>query len=131
VTIGNQAGGVLIDVVAPGLFGMNGDGNAVGVPTVASHPGSDAGVLTLYGTGIRGASSLQHVAASIGGLPATVKYAGAHQSVSGLDQVDLIVPPSLAGSGELPVILTVDGQTANVVSVNVTLSPVTLSRLRP
>jgi len=33
--------------------------------------------------------------------------------------VNLIVPRSLAGAGEVPVVLTVDGQTANVVTVTV------------
>jgi uncharacterized protein (TIGR03437 family) len=37
----------------------------------------------------------------------------------GLDQINLYVPRSLAGAGEVPVVLTVDGVTANVVTVNV------------
>ena len=52
-------------------------------------------------------------------MPATVAYAGPQAEFNGLDQVNLNVPPSLAGAGEVPVILTVDGVTANVVIVNV------------
>jgi uncharacterized protein (TIGR03437 family) len=37
----------------------------------------------------------------------------------GLDQVNVYVPRSLAGAGEVPVILTVDGITANVVTINI------------
>ncbi|HTP34546.1 MAG TPA: hypothetical protein VMJ75_20350 [Candidatus Acidoferrales bacterium] len=37
---------------------------------------------------------------------------------TGLDQVNLVIPRSLAGAGEVPVVLTVDGQTASAVTVN-------------
>jgi len=39
--------------------------------------------------------------------------------VCGLDQLNLIVPRSLAGRGEVDVVLTVDGRTANTVKVNI------------
>jgi uncharacterized protein (TIGR03437 family) len=80
---------------------------------------SDILVLELYGTGIRGVSSLAGVAATIGGVPAAVAYAGAQPTFDGLDQVNLTVPRSLAGAGEVPVVLTVDGVTANVVTVRI------------
>ena len=80
---------------------------------------TDILVVELYGTGIRGRSSLIDVAAQIGGVPAAVAYAGPQAQFNGLDQVNLYVPRSLAGAGEVPVILTVDGVTANVVIVNV------------
>jgi len=38
---------------------------------------------------------------------------------AGLDQVNVYVPRSLAGAGEVPVVLTADGVTANVVTVNI------------
>jgi len=80
---------------------------------------SDILVVELYGTGIRGRSSLAGVTAQIGGVPAIVAYAGPQPQFPGLDQVNLYVPRSLAGAGEVPVIVTVDGVTANVVTVNI------------
>lgn len=73
--------------------------------------------VTLYGTGLRSYSSLTNVHASIGGTPAQIAYIGA-QGTAALDQVNLLVPHSLAGSGEVPVVLTVDGQTANVAAIS-------------
>ena len=63
---------------------------------------TDQLIVTLYGTGIRGNTGLTNAAAEVG-----------------LDQVNLVLPRSLAGAGEVPVVLTIDGQTANVVSINV------------
>jgi uncharacterized protein (TIGR03437 family) len=80
---------------------------------------SDTLVLVLYGTGIRNNSGLANVAAQIGGVPAQVNYAGANSAYSGFDQVNLVVPRSLVGAGNVPGILTVDGITANVVTVNI------------
>ena len=88
-------------------------------PPIGFGAPTDILVVELYGTGIRGRTSLSNVAAQIGGVPATVAYAGPQAEFNGLDQVNLNVPPSLAGAGEVPVILTVDGVTANVVIVNV------------
>jgi uncharacterized protein (TIGR03437 family) len=146
VTIGAQSGGVLIDSVAPGLYSANGAGTGVaeGSAAIYSADGStitpqqiatcrsagscaaapldlggptDRLVLSLYGTGISGLSGMQNVAASIGGVIAPVLNIGPQGSPMGRDQVDLLVPRSLAGAGEAPVVLTVDGQTANVVTV--------------
>ena len=80
---------------------------------------SDILVLELYGTGIRGRTSMANVVAQIGGVPAAVAYAGSQPQFPGLDQVNLYVPRSLAGAGEVPVVLTVDGITANAVTVNI------------
>jgi uncharacterized protein (TIGR03437 family) len=80
---------------------------------------SDILVVELYGTGISGRTSLTNVVAEIGGVPATVSYAGAQSQCAGLDQVNVYVPTSLAGAGEVPVVLTMDGVTANVVTVNI------------
>jgi len=48
-----------------------------------------------------------------------VLFIGAQGQFAGLDQVNLVVPASLAGAGEVPVILKIDGQTANVVMIAV------------
>jgi uncharacterized protein (TIGR03437 family) len=80
---------------------------------------TDRVYLQLYGTGIRGASSLSAVAAKVGGENATVEYAGPQGGFVGLDQVNVSLPRTLAGRGEVEVVLTVDGRTANTVAVNV------------
>ena len=48
-----------------------------------------------------------------------VVYAEAQPRYAGLDQVNVYVPRSLAGAGEVPIVLTADGVTANVVTVNI------------
>ena len=73
--------------------------------------------LYLFGTGIRGHSGLGAVRATIGGTTATVEYAGPAPGFAGLDQVNVVVPRSLAGRGEVPVVLTVEGKVSNTVTV--------------
>jgi trimeric autotransporter adhesin len=143
------AGGTLqIERVAPGLFTMNASGQGVpaALAIFARGDGSqtwqyvfntecqvgscqpvplDLGAATdqmflqLYGTGMRGRSSLAAVTARIGGADAAVEYADEVSGLVGLDQVNLRVPHSLAGRGQVDIILTVDGKTANAVRVNI------------
>jgi uncharacterized protein (TIGR03437 family) len=80
---------------------------------------TDQLVVTLYGTGLRGLSGLPCVMARVGGAMAQVLYAGPQGQFEGLDQVNFAVPRSLAGAGEVQVVLTIDGQTANVVTIAV------------
>jgi uncharacterized protein (TIGR03437 family) len=57
------------------------------------------------------------VQASVGGIPAQVLYAGPQPTFAGLDQVNLLLPKSLAGRGVVEVLLTADGKNANAVTV--------------
>jgi uncharacterized protein (TIGR03437 family) len=75
--------------------------------------------LSLYGTGIRNRSSLSNVQVMIGGVSVPVYYAGPQPDFAGLDQVNVLLPLQLRGAGEANIVLTVDGQTSNVVTVNV------------
>lgn len=75
--------------------------------------------LVLFGTGIRFRSSLSGVAAQIGGMEAQVLFAGPQGDFVGLDQLNLQVPKSLAGRGEVDLVLTVDGKIANTVRVSI------------
>ncbi|HSW49438.1 MAG TPA: SBBP repeat-containing protein, partial [Bryobacteraceae bacterium] len=79
---------------------------------------SDQIFLELYGTGIRGASSLSAVTAMIGGEDAVVEYVGAVAGFFGLDQVNVRVPRSLAGRGLVDLVLTVDGKQSNTVQLD-------------
>jgi uncharacterized protein (TIGR03437 family) len=75
--------------------------------------------LELYGTGIRNESSLSNVSATINGVSVPITFAGPQGGFVGLDQVDVAVSISLRGTGETDLVLTVDGQTANTVRVNI------------
>ncbi len=79
---------------------------------------TDQLVVTLYGTGFRNSSSASAASVTIGGAAAQIPYIGAQPQYPGLDQLNVVVPRSLAGAGEVPVVLTVDGQTANAVTLN-------------
>lgn len=72
--------------------------------------------LVLYGSG-RGDTTT--ATATIGGVAATVAYAGAQGQYNGLDQYNVIVPRSLAGRGRVPVVLTVGGFATNPVYVTI------------
>jgi uncharacterized protein (TIGR03437 family) len=75
--------------------------------------------LILYGTGIRNRSDLAAVACSVGGVNAPVDYAGPQGAYYGLDQVNVKLPKSLRGRGEVDVVLMVDGVAANTVRVRI------------
>jgi beta-glucosidase len=81
-------------------------------------PAGSTGALVLWGTGIRGRSNLTNVTCVIGGTtPAIVFYAGPAPDYAGLDQVNVTLPLSLSGAGTVDVVLTVDGQTTNPVTI--------------
>ncbi|MFN0108971.1 MAG: right-handed parallel beta-helix repeat-containing protein [Blastocatellia bacterium] len=80
---------------------------------------TDQVFLILYGNGFRYRSSLTAVVAQVGGVAASVGYAGLQGDFVGLDQANLLLPKTLAGRGEVDVVLTVDGQAANTVKVSI------------
>src|ERR1035438_6055892 len=85
---------------------------------------TDQAVLELFGTGIRGAGGASNVTVTVGNTQGTVQYAGAQGggaagSYYGLDQVNVLLPRSLLGSGTVNVVLTASGQTANTVTVDI------------
>ena len=80
---------------------------------------TDQVYLILFGTGIRHVSSMSAVSVTVGGQAGQVTYAGAQGSYQGLDQVNVLLPHSLAGSGSVPVALTAAGVAANTVTVDI------------
>ena len=80
---------------------------------------SDQVFLVLFGTGIRFNGGLAGITATIGGVDTQVTFAGAQGGFVGLDQVNLRLPRSLAGRGDVELVLKVDGQRANVVTVKI------------
>jgi uncharacterized protein (TIGR03437 family) len=75
--------------------------------------------LVLYGTGWRNRSNPSAVSVKVGGADAPVSLAGAQGSLTGLDQINALLSKTLAGRGEVEVVLTAEGQTANVVRVGI------------
>ncbi|MGH9844954.1 MAG: hypothetical protein ACREEM_40065 [Blastocatellia bacterium] len=86
-------------------------------------PETDQVFLILFATGVRYRSALNAVTARIGGVDAQVTFAGAQGDYVGLDQVNVRLPRSLIGRGEVDVALTVDGQAANTVKLSIAGQP--------
>jgi uncharacterized protein (TIGR03437 family) len=136
-----------VQALAPGLFTANEDGRGVAAATAlrivpgsnlqvpvdvfhcGSAPGScasvpiDVGVeapvyLSLYGSGIRGAT-LADVAVNIGGKLVPVLYVGRQADYEGLDQVNVNLPLSLRGLGEVELVVGVTSQSSNPVRINI------------
>jgi uncharacterized protein (TIGR03437 family) len=141
-------GATVLATVAPGLFAANANGQGVasGVALrvrgetqtfepiarfdsaqgrfvsapIALGPESDQVYLILYGAGIRNRSSLTAVTCTIGGVSVPVFFAGEAPGFVGLDQVNIgPLPRSLAGRGEVDVVLMVDGRPANIVRISI------------
>jgi len=136
-----------VQLVAPTLFSMNATGSGVAAATAirtqAGNPGSqspvpvfqcgntgcvsvpiDTGVdtpvfVSFYGTGIRNRSSQANVSVKINDISIPVFYAGPAPGFVGLDQVNVGLTLNLRGSKESYVVLTVDGQTSNAVTINI------------
>jgi uncharacterized protein (TIGR03437 family) len=142
VSIGTER----IEAVAPGLFAANSSGRGVAsafairvradgsqsLEPVARFdfaqnmivaipidlgPATETVFLILYGTGIRNRSAQSAVTVRIGGEDASVQYASVAPGFVGLDQVNMIIPRSLAGRGEVGIELIADGKRANEVKV--------------
>ncbi len=132
-----SSGTVMITPVAPGFFTADSNGKGVAaaqavrvaadgtqtpiavVQCPTSGPctavpidlgsATDQVVLELFGTGIRGRSSLSNVTCTVGSLAAPIGYAGAQSQFVGVDQVNVTLPRGLASAGLVNVALTVDG----------------------
>jgi len=72
------------------------DGNLEPVPIDVTQPGQT--YLTLFGTGF-GLATTGYMAANVQGVAAQVTYAGPQPNSQGLDQVNILLPASLAGAG--------------------------------
>lgn len=139
-------GEIMVAPVAPGLFSANADGQGVPAavalrikadgaqsyePVARFDPtlnrfvampldlgeAGDQLFLALFGTGMRGRSSLAAVNATLGGVANEVLFAGAVDGLAGLDQINLRIPRALGGRGEVEVSLSADGKTANIVKL--------------
>ncbi len=141
------SGPLEVAAVAPAVFAMNGGGAGVAAAQflrasagrqtledavrfdaaaqrwvaapVELGPETDQVYVLLYATGIRGRSSLGAVRLTAGGVDLAVSYAGPQGQTPGFDQVNALLPRTLAGRGTVTLQLTVDGQPANAVEIAV------------
>jgi uncharacterized protein (TIGR03437 family) len=98
---------------APGIFTVDGSGHGIAAAQVERE--ADRVFLVVYGTGLRHAAN--NVTATVNGVGVIVRYVGAQEVYPGLDQIRLELPRSIAGAGAVDVVVSVDGQAANTVSV--------------
>jgi uncharacterized protein (TIGR03437 family) len=101
---GNFAAALLLRVRADGTQSTEpvsrmGSGGQVEPVPIRFGVGDDRLYLMVFGTGVRGRSSLDAVSAGIEGVTLPVLYAGAQGEFEGLDQINLALPRSLAGLG--------------------------------
>jgi uncharacterized protein (TIGR03437 family) len=138
-------GQVTVAASQPGLYSANADGSGVAAAVAALYSpsgaiapqsvfacnpptarsclpaplsvGGSSGTLyvSLYGTGIRGAASIE---CFVGGQTVPVTYFG-KSAYPGEDQVNISIPQSLAGTGDVRVYLVADGVASNVVGLKV------------
>ncbi len=90
----------------------------VALPIDVSQPDEEV-FLALFGTGLRGRSSLANVTAQVSATDVEVLYAGVQPDYAGLDQINTRLPRSLQGSGEVVIKMSVDGVAANPVNVQI------------
>lgn len=140
-------GSARIDQVAPGLYAANSNGlgtaaavsttvelngtqtlrltfacgvtplSCVGDPIVVGD-GSRPVYISLFGTGIRG--KIASVTATVAGQNMPIQYDGPQNQFPGLDQVNIgPLPASLAGSGVVEVVVTVDDIEANTLTLTI------------
>jgi len=120
-----------IAAFAPAIFSMGADTAAAYVVQVAPNgaqtilpPGtisvSQSGetFLILFGSGFDSATA-GDVSVTVQGIPATVTYSGLVAGYPGLDSINVLLPPSLAGTGLATVIVSVNREPANAVLVSI------------
>ena len=102
----SQLATATVEAVAPGLF------------AAVVQPANDVTYVILYGTGIRGRSSVGGVTVTVAGRSAPVLYAGPQPEYPGLDQVNVAVPSSVGiAAGDVSLQMSVDGKQANALTL--------------
>jgi uncharacterized protein (TIGR03437 family) len=80
---------------------------------------TDRVFMLLFGTGLRGRTALDSVKIKIGGLDVPALFAAAQGDFAGLDQINLQLPRSLKGRGQVTINCSVDTRSANPVTVTI------------
>lgn len=100
------------------VSGVDAAGKIIGKP-IDLGAADDRVYLVLYGVGIRLRNDLRNVFCEIDGQAIPVEYAGPQGYFAGLDQVNVLLPKSLRGKGEVTVKLKVEDKISNTVKINV------------
>jgi len=127
---------ITVAAAAPGVFTVDGkQGIALYGANIAdsAHPAKAGDVLVIYCTGLGEVSpsivagapapmaplskTLNTVTATIGGVAASVQFAGLAPGYAGLYQVNAIVPSGITAGGQVPLVLTAAGQNSPPVYV--------------
>lgn len=126
-------GVVDVTTTTPAIFTGRGDGT--GAPAgVASRDGQNFDILltnadgspvsidagnyvALFGTVLRFPSTLTKI--TIGGADIDPLFVGPQGSLEGVEQINLQIPQSLAGKGDVDLVLTLDGKTSNTVKFRI------------
>lgn len=141
-----RTGTITIVRAAPGIFTAqaNGQGapagfatsDGVNLTTLANPDGSPREVsagtrerpnlLVLFGTGWRntpaanpsdGNGVAEAITVTVQGVPASIPFAGGVAGLPGVDQINVVVPPELAGLGVVRVKVTAAGRSGNTITV--------------
>lgn len=115
----------VVRVAADGAQTVSAPFTCAGTPSVCSPAPinlggvTDTAYLILYATGLRNRPPGTNVLVTIQGIPAVVEYAGPQPQFEGLDQVNVILPKVLRGTGNATVQLTIGAVSANPVEVRI------------
>jgi uncharacterized protein (TIGR03437 family) len=93
-------------------------GKPVAIPIDLSSE-NDQMFLVIFGTGWRFRSAVSEVKVTIGGVDVPVLYAGSQLTFDGLDQINVRLPRTLAGKGNVDLAVMVDGKVSNTTQLNV------------
>jgi len=87
--------------------------------TIDLGPESEIVVLALFGTGWRQVGALSDVHINIGGIDCPAEFAGKQTTVEGLDQINVRLPRTLIGKGDVTLQLDIGGARANPVQLKI------------
>ena len=93
-------------------------GGAVVASPVSLGSSTDQAYLFIFGTGLQDAGTAG-VKVSVGGTDVPVPFAGAQGGFVGLDQVNVQLPRSLAGKGNVTIQVTANGIAANATNITI------------
>ncbi len=88
-------------------------GNADGTPVEVSA----GNIVQLFGTGLRFKSA--EVNATAGGVTAMPSFVGPAPGLQGVDQINLTIPATMAGKGEMDLVFSIDNKPTNAVRIKV------------
>ena len=119
----NLAAAVAIKISADGtqqtlnVYALSSTGAVVASP-VSLGSDSDKTYLVLFGTGFHSVDA-SAVSVTVGSTSAPVLFAGPQGGFAGLDQVNVLLPHSLAGSGDVTIRMSAAGLSSNTVHVTI------------